>query len=130
MIEQQRVAGPVLITHTKNDRAVGLAYPAASRISGDKAMAFGDKNDDFGGIGSNGSQNMAEKEISVAATQLLKVRSAYQFEAQMLHNLLSDEFIKDPNGRDAHGFVFVPVVVWSISRAILFEKPPNRQTRS
>jgi predicted alpha/beta hydrolase family esterase len=123
MIEQERVAGPVLITHTKNDRAVGLAYPAASRISGDKAMAFGDKNDDFGGLGSNGAQNMGEKEISVAATRLLRVGSAYQFEAQLLHNLLSDEFIKDPTGGDAHGFVFVPEVAWAISRAILFEKP-------
>ena len=58
VIDGQRVSGPTLITHTKNDRAVGLAYPAASRINGDKASAFGDANDDFGGMGSNGAQKM------------------------------------------------------------------------
>ncbi len=35
-----RVAGPVLITHSKFDRAVGLAYPAASRISRDEQSAL------------------------------------------------------------------------------------------
>ena len=34
---------------TKNDKAVGLAYPLASRINGDKAAAFGDEHDVFGG---------------------------------------------------------------------------------
>ena len=46
VIENGRVHGPIVITHTKNDDAVGRAYPIASRLSGDKTAALGDKNDD------------------------------------------------------------------------------------
>jgi hypothetical protein len=58
VVEAKRIAGPILITNTKNDKAVGLAYPIASRINNDTAMAIGDKNDRFGGIGRNGAQKM------------------------------------------------------------------------
>ena len=58
VVDQQRVKGPILVTHTKNDKAVGVAYPLASRISGDKTAAFGDENDEFGGLGRNGAQQM------------------------------------------------------------------------
>ena len=46
------------MTHTHNDKAVGIAYPLASRFSGDQAAALGDKNDKFGGLGRNGAQKM------------------------------------------------------------------------
>ena len=58
VVDQQRVNGPILVTHTKNDKAVGVAYPLASRINGDKTAAFGDENDVFGGLGRNGAQQM------------------------------------------------------------------------
>ncbi len=63
MVDQQRVKGPILVTHTKNDKAVGVAYPLASRISGDKTAAFGDENDKFGGLGRNGAQQMQTGEV-------------------------------------------------------------------
>jgi len=49
------VAGPILITHTANDKAVGIAYALASRISGQTGAALGDATDVFGGIGRNGA---------------------------------------------------------------------------
>lgn len=119
VVKNKRVAGPILITHTKNDRAVGLAYPAASRISGDRAAGFGDADDDFGGIGSNGAQQMDSGEIFDGANTLLAVGSRYQFQAGKFHNLKSDDFIVDPQGGDAHGMVFVPEVAWAISRAVV-----------
>lgn len=119
VVENKRVAGPILITHTKNDRAVGLAYPAASRISGDRAAGFGDADDDFGAIGSNGAQQMESGEIFDGASTLLAVGSKYQFQAGKFHNLKSDDFIVDPGGGDAHGMVFEPEVAWAISRAVL-----------
>jgi len=119
VVTDKRVNGPILITHTKNDKAVGLAYPAASRISRDTAKGFGDADDKFGGIGSNGAQKMDAGEIATSAANLLAVRSPYQFTAGRVHNLLADDFIKDPQGGDAHGFVWVPEVAWAISRAIL-----------
>jgi len=117
--KNKRVSGPILITHTKNDRAVGLAYPAASRISGDSAAGFGDADDDFGGIGSNGAQQMDSGEIFDGANALLAVGSKYQLQAGKFHNLKSDDFVVDPQGGDAHGMVFVPEVAWAISRAVV-----------
>jgi hypothetical protein len=119
VIDNQRVAGPILVTNTKKDLSVGLAYPAASRISGDTASAFGGADDPFGGIGSNGAQQMEAGEISALADTLQPVRFAYKWEAGRIHNLKDDRFIVDPQGGDAHGFVFVPEVAWVISRAVV-----------
>jgi hypothetical protein len=119
VVTKKRVSGPILITHTKNDMAVGLAYPAASRLSGDAAKAFGGPDDKFGGIGSNGAQQMAEGEIFTTTKKLLGVGSAYKWQAGKFHNLESSDFIVDPGGGDAHGWVFVPEVAWAISRAVI-----------
>jgi hypothetical protein len=55
-----KVAGPVLITHSVHDTAVGIAYPLASRILNQTAAAIGDANDRFGGMGRNGAQHTPE----------------------------------------------------------------------
>ncbi len=60
LVTEKRVSGPVVITHTRADKAVGLAYAVASRAAGQIAAAMGDKNDPFGGLGSNGAQKTAE----------------------------------------------------------------------
>jgi predicted alpha/beta hydrolase family esterase len=119
VVDNQRVHGPILVTHTKNDKAVGLAYPAASRINRDNATGFGDADDEFGGLGSNGAQQMQEGEVSANITNLLSIKQPYTWQPGKIHNLKSDQFIVDPRGGDAHGFVFVPEVAWAISRAIL-----------
>jgi hypothetical protein len=58
VISQSKVNGPIVVTHTANDRAVGIAYPLASRISADNRSALGDENDVTGGIGRNGAVKM------------------------------------------------------------------------
>jgi hypothetical protein len=121
VVDKQRVNGPIFITHTKNDKAVGLAYPAASRISNDQASAFGGADDPFGGIGSNGAQQMEAGEIFATTKTMLPVGESYQWKAGRLHNLDSTKFIVDPKGGDAHGFVFVKEVAWAISRAIILK---------
>jgi hypothetical protein len=95
VVDNRRVKGPVLITHTHNDRAVGLAYPLASRISGDKTMAFGDKDDLFGAMGRNGAQKMEQGEA--VEGKLLPVGGAYAFKANTYFNLEASDFIKDHN---------------------------------
>ena len=60
VIDEKRVSGPIIITHTKNDKAVGIAYPLASRIAGQNAAALGDQNDPYGGMGRNGAQKTSE----------------------------------------------------------------------
>jgi hypothetical protein len=41
------------------DTVVGYAYAIASRVAGDNAKAIG-ANDEFGGLGRNGTQNTSE----------------------------------------------------------------------
>ncbi len=60
LITESRVSGPILITHTRADKAVGLAYAIASRVAGQIAADMGDQNDPFGGLGSNGAQKTTE----------------------------------------------------------------------
>lgn len=117
--ERGRIAGPILITHTKNDKAVGVAYPIASRIGNDNASGIGDKDDQFGAIGSNGAQQMDHELVAAGTNELLPVKSSYAWEPKHFHNLDATRFIKDPEGGDAHGFVYVPEVAWAISRAVL-----------
>ena len=91
VVDQKRVHGPILVTHTKNDKAVGVAYPLASRINGDKAAAFGDENDVFGGLGRNGAQQMEAGET--VAGRLLAADGRYAFQPGMFFNLEASEFI-------------------------------------
>jgi predicted alpha/beta hydrolase family esterase len=92
VVDQQRVKGPILVTHTKNDMPVGVAYPLASRISGDTTAAFGDENDKFGGLGRNGAQQMQPGEV--VPGKLLEVGGSYAFVPSKFFNLESSAFIK------------------------------------
>ena len=60
VIDNKTVRGPVVITKTANDKAVGFAYAVASRISNDAAAGVGDAGDKFGGIGRNGAVKTTE----------------------------------------------------------------------
>lgn len=110
VVDDHRIKGPVLITHTINDRAVGFAYPLASRISGDKTMAFGDKDDKFGAMGRNGAQKMEAGETVVG--ELLPVGADYIFQVGKFFNLEAGNFIKD------HGDVKGKQVAYLIRTAI------------
>ena len=87
VIDEKRVSGPIIITHTKNDKAVGVAYPLASRIAGQNAAALGDQNDPYGGMGRNGAQKTTEAD-NVATMGLPGTK--YTFKAGQVHNILSD----------------------------------------
>ncbi|PEG35213.1 hypothetical protein CQY20_22630 [Mycolicibacterium agri] len=90
-IVNHAVSGPILITHTGNDKAVGIAYAIASRIAGQNAAAVGDANDTYGGIGRNGAQKTSEASFG----ELLDVQDAYTWNAGAVHNLKADRFIKN-----------------------------------
>ena len=111
VVDGHRVKGPIIATYTKNDTAVGIAYPLASRISGTVAAALGDENDKFGGLGRNGAQKMNANEVVKA--NLLAVGGAYQLKAGLIHNLLADPFISN------HGDVTGKEVASAIAAAAL-----------
>jgi pimeloyl-ACP methyl ester carboxylesterase len=108
VVTDQRVTGPMVITHTAQDKAVGLAYPIASRVAGHAAAGLGDKNDPYGGIGRNGAQKTPE----AVDGDLLAAGRGYQFEAGQLYNLLADNFIND------HNDVTGAEVAWAILSAV------------
>lgn len=110
VVDNGRVKGPILVTHTKNDRAVGIAYPLASRINGDTTAALGDENDAFGGLGRNGVQQMQEGERKVGKLQA--TGSAYQFQPGLFFNLEASAFISD------HSDVTGKEVAHAVRRAI------------
>jgi len=97
VLVQKKVRGPILITHTHNDKAVGVAYPIASRLAGHVASALGDENDIYGGLGSNGAQS-ADTTPERVTGRLLDVGGTYPFASGSTsskpYNLLADRFIQ------------------------------------
>jgi len=92
VIDDDRVGGPVVITHTVNDKAVGIAYPLASRLKPRNASAIvGDKHDPYGGMGRNGAQNTPE----ARQMQMRPKGHSYQFTDGAVHNLNADSQIDD-----------------------------------
>jgi hypothetical protein len=91
VFDQHKVKGPILITHSKNDRAVGLAYPLASRLNGDDAAGIGGPDDRFGGMGANGAQH-----IDKVDTDLLLASGKYDFvtSGKRVFNLNGDKIIQ------------------------------------
>lgn len=109
LVSEKRASGPIIITHTKNDRAVGIAYPLASRLSRDQAAALGDENDPYGGMGRNGAQRTPE--AAGNADKMHEIGRQYQFQQGSIYNLKADDFIAD------HGDVTGHQVAYAILNA-------------
>ncbi|UEM12386.1 hypothetical protein J4G43_049700 [Bradyrhizobium barranii subsp. barranii] len=110
VVGQSKVAGPILATHTVNDKAVGIAYAIASRLSFDNANALGDENDIYGGIGRNGAVKM--KSVELVKGTLLPASGVYRFVPRKVHNLRADAFIGN------HSDVKGPQVAHAILSAV------------
>lgn len=108
IVTGKKVRGPILVTCTKNDKAVGIAYPLASRLAGQNAAALGDENDVYGGIGRNG----AVKTPEAIQGSLLAAQGTYVFAGGKIYNLNADAFIGD------HSDICRPQVAWAVAGAI------------
>ena len=109
VIEQQIVKGPFISTFSYQDTVVGTAYAISSRLGGDNAKAVGDKDDQYGGIGRNGTQRTDE-----ATTQPLgSVGTPYVYAPRVVNNLDgSGGRIKD------HGDVTNAEVTYAVACAV------------
>jgi hypothetical protein len=83
-----KLLGPMLVTHSSRDRAVGVAYAIASRLANQVASAIGDEHDIYGGLGRNGALKCAATEAQLGAP-------AYHWTATHAHNLAADQIIRD-----------------------------------
>lgn len=108
VVADRKVDGPIVISCTHNDVAVGFFYAVASRASRENAAAIGlstfigGPKDQYGGMGANGAQQaIADEAIEMAAWPglLPEVR------AGVLNNVIADEIISDHNdvGADSSG---------------------------
>ena len=109
VIEHQIVKGPFISTFSYQDTVVGKAYAISSRLGGDNAKAVGDKDDQYGGIGRNGTQRTDE-----ATTQPLgRAGTPYAFAPRVVNNLDgSGGRIKD------HGDVTNAEVTYAVACAV------------
>jgi hypothetical protein len=115
-LSADRLTGPVVITHTRNDRSVGIAYALASRLARQVAAAIGDADSRYGGLGSNGARRTPEAN----GGNLLPATQRYRFAPGTVYNLLADQYIA------SHGEVTGPEVAtrsWPLSPA------PRNDTR-
>lgn len=102
-----RIRGPVVITHTHNDKAVGLAYAIASRLARQAGAGLGDRSDLYGGIGANGSVGSDAIELV-----LMDRGSSYTFLESKIYNLKADDYIQ------GHSDVTNPEVVNALAQAM------------
>lgn len=105
----KHVKGPVILTFTKNDKAVGLAYPIASRLARQIGAGLGDANDPYGGIGRNGALKTPG---NVMAT-LLDVGGPYDFKGDQVWSLNADDFVT------GHSEVAGPQVAYAVLSAVV-----------
>ncbi|MGI5148083.1 hypothetical protein ACQEVC_17180 [Plantactinospora sp. CA-294935] len=110
LLADRRLTGPMLVTHTVNDRAVGLAYAAASRLARQAGAGLGDADDPYGGIGRNGA--LKTPEAVQPGVELLEVGGGYQFRPGRVFNLKADRFIR------SHGDVSGQQVAYALYCAI------------
>ena len=103
-----RLLGPMIVTHTRNDHAVGMAYAVASRLARQTASGIGDADSPYGGLGSNGALRTPE----AIEGELLPAGGTYGLLPGHVHNLLADDYIKD------HGDVTGPQVANAVLSAI------------
>jgi hypothetical protein len=106
-----RVRGVTAITFTAKDKAVGLAYPLASRIARQIAAALGDANDPYGGLGRNGAQKTPGAQVVV----LQPVSGTYSFATRGIYNLDSNAIIGGHSdlGHDEVAFALISAMAAS-----------------
>jgi hypothetical protein len=106
--EQQRVDGPIVVTHSKHDLALADHYPRASLISGQSAAARHNLLYRWGAMGWDGAQ-----EVAAASAYVGPVGTAYAFSPSGFLNLDCNKLIKDghrPSG--AHSDIIHPELGW------------------
>lgn len=95
-----RLAGPMVVTHSSHDQALGIAYALASRMAGqdDSVLGpLGGPHDRFGAIGTNGALATPESRWGV----MLARGSVYTLVAGAVNNLDASAYI--PNHYDVTG---------------------------
>lgn len=111
VVSEERISGPLLITHSIQDKAVGKAYAVASRLAGQAASWIGDANDPYGGIGGNGAQHTPE----AVSKKLSAALGGNDFTPGVPHNLNGDKLINGHSDIDRHPEI-ASALLWAVSK--------------
>lgn len=106
---QERVDGPLLVTHSVHDHAVGRLYPVASLAQGQDAAGVDEWMARWGAIGHDGAQA-----VNAVSVPLGPAGHAYDLRRSAFVNLNGDDVIKTgrpPSG--AHSDLFHPELAWA-----------------
>jgi choline dehydrogenase len=108
---QKRVDGPLAVTHTLKDMAVGTFYPLASLAAGQDAAAFGDSLYRWGAMGHDGAQavDAAVRILDAAGTDYGAALSAGRFVSLDGNNIIVNG--GPPSG--AHSDIIHPEIAWA-----------------
>ncbi len=108
-----RVAGPLVVTHSRFDSAVGRAYPMASMLSREDAADVDDQLYRWGAMGHDGAQEVGAPDVVMGP-----VGTAYAFGPGRFDNLNGDGVIKNGTGPSgAHSDIVHPEIAWVLAKA-------------
>ena len=111
MIKRGAVRGPIVVTTSEHDAAVGTFYPLAARLSGKVDFAA---LPEYGAIGAFGIQG----KDGVVSAKLLPQTGQYDFKAGKVYNLESSPFIAKMDGASgAHSDIDGPQVAHALWQA-------------
>ncbi|WP_313336711.1 hypothetical protein [Sphingobium yanoikuyae] len=119
VIADKRISGPLMVTHTRNDTAVGLAYAMASTLSRQVAAGLtevanaviGGPSDRHGGIGANGARSLQDGEG--VAHVAIPTQAPPTLTAGKVNNVRADTIVSDHNDVTNAG---VAQFVWAAIR--------------
>ncbi|SFG11700.1 hypothetical protein SAMN05518801_107214 [Novosphingobium sp. CF614] len=122
LLDGGRVAGPLAVTRSIHDTAVGKLYPLASKVKG--SVDFAPKTlPRFGGLGAFGAQGLAPDQAGGQTGPegaIGTIAASYVFERGKLHNLDGSSVIRKGGGLSgAHNDIDGPEVAhlwWELAR--------------
>jgi hypothetical protein len=113
ILGDRKIKGPLVVTRSKHDSAVGVLYPLASRLRGSASFA---PLPEYGAIGAYGLQGLASPMAS--DSKMLAANGAYQFSHGRIYNLDASQFIVKKQGvSGAHNDIDGPEVAHAIWQA-------------
>jgi hypothetical protein len=117
IVSDEKIVGPIVTTHSKFDRAVGVFYPiaagAARQIEYGVGVAQFPK---FGGVGAFGIQGVP---VNVEEKMMLSTVSEYSFEPRYIYNLNASQFICHGGGfAGAHSDISGPEVAHTLWQTV------------
>ena len=98
VLQKQAVSGPIVTTQSINDKAVGLAFPAAVGLVGEVDFPVGPAVvlPKYGGIGTWGIQGT----VIAESRPMLDAHSEYKLRAGRIYNIDGSRFIPGHSGID------------------------------